>query len=34
LYFGLGYLPKKVDVRAGVLRPERYAALIPAVTAP
>jgi sulfonate transport system substrate-binding protein len=29
LYFGLGYLPKKVDVRAGLLRPEQYAALGP-----
>jgi sulfonate transport system substrate-binding protein len=27
LYFGLGYLPKKVDVRLGLLRPEQYAAL-------
>ena len=29
LYFGLGYLPKKVDVRRGLLRPEQYAALGP-----
>jgi len=29
LYFGLGYLPKKVDVRKGLLRPEQYAALGP-----
>jgi len=27
LYLGLGYLPKKVDVKAGLLRPEQYAAL-------
>ncbi len=27
IYFGLGYLPKKVDVKAGLLRPEQYAAL-------
>jgi sulfonate transport system substrate-binding protein len=27
LYFGLGYLPKKVDVKTGLLRPEQYAAL-------
>jgi sulfonate transport system substrate-binding protein len=29
MYFGLGYLPKKVDVRKGLLRPEQYAALGP-----
>ena len=27
LYFGLGYLPKKADVKAGLLRAEQYAAL-------
>lgn len=29
LYFGLGYLPKKVDVRPGFLRAEQYARLSP-----
>lgn len=30
LYFGLGYLPKKVDVKPGFLSPEQYAAIYPA----
>lgn len=29
LYFGLGYLPKKVDVKAGFLTPAQYAAFLP-----